>query len=284
VKSAVKGMDAVQQFADKEWNIEIKTFTVSGASKRGWTTWLTGATDERVTAIAPMVIDMLNMEPQLRHQKEAWGELSYKIDDYTRLDLPRKLNTDRGRELQRIVDPFQYRESLAKPKLIIIGTNDHYWPLDALNLYWDQLIGPKYILYVPNNRHGLKDYGRVITSVYALHQHAARQVPLPRLEWEFSEADGAATLCVKSDIKPRNVRVWVAASPKRDFREATWEATGTTSTDDVYRHKLEVPRRGFVAMFGEAEYAMDDVNYQLSTNVRIYGADVASEKGDKTGE
>ncbi|HEV3023996.1 MAG TPA: PhoPQ-activated protein PqaA family protein, partial [Pirellulales bacterium] len=48
VKSAVRGMDAVQQFAKQEWQLDIERFTLTGASKRGWTTWLTSAVDRRV--------------------------------------------------------------------------------------------------------------------------------------------------------------------------------------------------------------------------------------------
>ena len=59
-KSAVRGMDAMQAFCKQEWKLKIEHFTVTGASKRGWTTWLTGAMDNRVNAIAPMVIDTLN--------------------------------------------------------------------------------------------------------------------------------------------------------------------------------------------------------------------------------
>ena len=42
-------------------------FVVSGASKRGWTTWATAAVDTRVIAIAPAVIDLLNIEPSFMH-------------------------------------------------------------------------------------------------------------------------------------------------------------------------------------------------------------------------
>ncbi len=32
VKSAVRGMDAVQQFAKQDWSLDVKNFTLTGAS------------------------------------------------------------------------------------------------------------------------------------------------------------------------------------------------------------------------------------------------------------
>ena len=62
VKTAVRSMDAIQEFSSQKVHHTINNFVVSGASKRGWTTWLSNAIDDkRVKAIGPMVIDMLNM-------------------------------------------------------------------------------------------------------------------------------------------------------------------------------------------------------------------------------
>ncbi|HEX5021540.1 MAG TPA: PhoPQ-activated protein PqaA family protein, partial [Candidatus Binatia bacterium] len=57
VKSVVKAMDVLHAFGKKEWSAPIDKFIIAGASKRGWTTWLTAAVDKRVGAIAPVVID-----------------------------------------------------------------------------------------------------------------------------------------------------------------------------------------------------------------------------------
>src|SRR4029077_2674730 len=83
VKSLVKGMDAIQEFSAKEWGAKTEKFIVGGASKRGWTTWLTAASDPRVLAITPMVIDTLNMGRQLPHQLECFGHYSDEIKPYT---------------------------------------------------------------------------------------------------------------------------------------------------------------------------------------------------------
>lgn len=272
VKSAVRAMDAVQDFSKKEWQLDIKNFTVTGGSKRGWTTWLTGASDSRVNAIAPMVIDVLNMPAQMKHQLATWGKFSEQIEDYTRRGIQQQMDTPPGRRLNEIVDPFAYRALLKQPKLILLGTNDRYWPLDALNLYWPELVGEKHVCYVPNHGHSLRDPNRVIGGIVAIHRAVSGEIRLPRLSWDLNSGNDGLRLSVVSDIKPEKVLAWIATAPTRDFRDARWEPKELQLNGKGYDHLLPTPESGFAAMFGEAIFPSDVMPFYLSTNVKIIEA------------
>lgn len=274
VKSAVRGMDTIQAVAHEEWNLKIQHFTVTGASKRGWTTWLTAVADPRVRAIAPMVIDVLNMGPQMKHQIATWGNYSDQIHDYTDRGLPKMMESPEGKKLTALVDPYSYRAQLKLPKLIILGTNDRYWPLDALNLYWDELEGEKRVLYVPNNGHGLRDPRRVANTISAMALQSAGQWQLPKLDFQWTKPS-ALQLTLRSDQTPARVLAWSASTPTRDFRDAHWSSRELTIQDGSWHLPLPAPAQGFVAAFAEAEYDLDGHPVFLSTTLRIVASETA---------
>lgn len=272
-KSAVRAMDTVQAYAKKEWQMDIQDFIVTGASKRGWTTWLTGAADKRVKAIAPMVIDTLNMAEQMKLQKQSFGGYSEQIRDYSEKGLTDAFDSEPGRKLLAIVDPYAYRKQLAMPKLILLGTNDRYWPLDALNLYYPNLDGEKYILYVPNSGHGLNDFVRLIADMSAFALKVTGKMKFPKLEWDLKEGDSGLRLTIRSNVKPSRVSAWKAQAETRDFRQSVWTDETVEATGNEYVYELPRPREGFAAAFGEAFYEIDGRTLYLSTNLRIIGKD-----------
>jgi PhoPQ-activated pathogenicity-related protein len=275
VRAAVRAMDAAQSIANDEWKHPIHRFTVTGASKRGWTTWLTSAVDPRVDALAPMVIDMLNMPIQMKHQVATWGTYSEQIEDYTKLQLPKYLATPTGVALQRIVDPFRYRKQLTQPKLLIFGTNDRYWPLDACNLYWNDLESTKYLLYVPNQPHGIADYQRLVGGLCALHRSRTGQGDLPKLDWRVKQEQGKHTLTMNSDIASIKAELWQAKAETRDFRNSEWTATDMNQTTEL-RHtaSVEPPAKGYSAFFGDWTFQFESgLPFHLTTNVQIVEPD-----------
>jgi PhoPQ-activated pathogenicity-related protein len=277
VKSATSAMTAVQQFAKEKHNISVDQFVVTGGSKRGWTTWLTAVADKRVAAIAPIVINTLNFGPQMKHQLDCWGEYSEQIADYTTKGLVDVMIKQPDVPLWRWVDPYTYRSKLSLPKLIINGTNDRYWTVDATNLYWDDLVGEKHLRYVPNAGHGLDDgrEGALIT-LAAFAQYVAEGRSMPKLDWNYQDADGKLQLDITSTAKPKSVRIWTANSGTKDFRDAKWKSSEISTSDGgdgngkgaKYSGVVEKPKTGYLAAFGEATFDNGSFEYNLSTGLR----------------
>jgi PhoPQ-activated pathogenicity-related protein len=287
VKGVVKSMDALQAFAKEQWKQPIRGFIVSGGSKRGWTSWLTAASDERVAAFAPLVIDTLNMVEQMDYQKRSFGAYSEMIKDYTERGLVPIPDTDEARKLWKMVDPYFYRDKARQPKLLINGNNDPYWTTDALNLYWDGLQGDKFVLYVPNAGHNLEqgatkekrgDRSRATNAMAAFARYQITGQPMPKLQWKHDDADGKLRLTVQTTPVPKGARLWVATAPTRDFREAPWKEQTATVAGSTITGVQAPPASGCLAFYAELDYEIDGIVYHLSTQVRIAGKPKAAEK------
>lgn len=282
VKSVVKAMDALQEFTKQEWNKPVEQFVITGGSKRGWTSWLTGADDPRVKAIAPLVIDTLNMRRQMDHQFESFGAYSDQIRDYTERKLVPIPDTAAADRLWRMVDPYTYRDRLTLPKLIINGNNDPYWSTDALNLYWDDLKGEKWVHYVPNAGHGLEqqhengegDRKRALSALAAFARHQIADNPMPTLSWKHDEADGKLRVTAKSEPAPLGARLWIAQAPTRDFRQSKWTERPAQIRESTISETVDPPARGCIAFYLELDYKIGDLPYHLSTQLRIAGKPV----------
>ena len=279
VKSAVKGMDALGAFCKAE-GMTAPRFVVTGASKRGWTTWLTGAIDPRVIAIAPMVIPTLNMKAQKQHQLDTWGKYSEQIDDYTRRALLADFDQPDRQALWKLIDPFTYRDRLTMPKLQINGTNDPYWTLDSMNLYWDDLKGPKYVVYLPNAVHNLQEHRDwAVNGVGALFRHAASGRELPKFSWDMrkpADCDVGMVLALDGTTPaPTSVRFWTARSDTKDFRKSRWTASEPIVGPYVgvvrCEQKLAGPAGGYGAIFADLTFEVDGLAYHLSSQIAIFG-------------
>jgi len=274
VKSAVRGMDAVQEFSKQNFKKNITRFTVAGASKRGWTTWLTGASDERVEAIGPMVIDVLNMPVSLDYHLTAWNEYSEQINDYIKLEIPQTVNSPDGNALTQMIDPYSYREKLTMPKLIFIGTNDEYWPVDAVKNYIKEIPGENYIHYTPNAGHNLDGGESALKALSGFWGQTLAKEPYADLNYELSTDESSATLSVVSGSEDfKNAYLWEADSEDRDFRDEEWKSVKITpSKGKETTQKVTFPKKGFKAFYIDLEYS-DENGGTYTKSTRMYLAD-----------
>ena len=287
VKSVVKAMDVLQAYGKQEWGQPINQFIVSGASKRGWTTWLTAAVDARVRAIAPMVIDTLNMREQMPRQLKAFGAYSSRLAPYSSRGLLPIPETPEGQRLLSMVDPWAYRDRLNLPKLIVNGTNDFYWATDALNLYWNELPGNKWVVYVPNAGHDLRRQDKpesqqltdLVNGLAAFARHQASGRSMPKLTWKHESVNGRFRLTIEATPAPTGGRLWVARTATQDFRTAKWKEQAVTFLDGAVIGEVSPPDNGHLAFYGEVDYEIDGLKYHLSTQLRMTECKVEAQQG-----
>lgn len=275
VKSAVRAMDAVQEFCADKLHHKVNRFVVSGASKRGWTTWLTGASDARVAAIAPMVIDILNMPVNLDYQVKMWNDYSIQIQDYVNLGIPQTARTEKGAAITTMVDPYSYRKKLTMPKMIFMGTNDEYWTVDAIKHYIDSIPGQNFIHYVPNVGHSLGDKQQALAGLSAFFGHTLAGTPYPALDWNLTQGRKGITLKVNAsaDILVDAI-LWSTDSKDTDFRDEKWSGRSVARKrqSGVVTAEQPYPENGYRAFYLDLKYK-DPNGGEYTESTRMFVAD-----------
>lgn len=106
-KASVRAMDVISDFAEKRIDKKIDKFVVAGGSKRGWTTWTTTAVDDRVVAIVPIVIDLLNVIPSFEHHWRVYGFWAPAINDYVQEGIMEWQRTEEYKKLLAETDAIE---------------------------------------------------------------------------------------------------------------------------------------------------------------------------------
>jgi PhoPQ-activated pathogenicity-related protein len=272
VKAAVRAMDTVQTLLASEegGKVKLDKFVVAGASKRGWTTWLTGAVDKRVVAIIPIVIDVLNCQKSLAHHYACYGFWAPAIDDYENHKICQRLDSPKLTELFTLVDPYMYRHRLTIPKYIVTGSGDQFFLPDSSRFYFDDLQGERFLRALPNTDHSFEKSKDSVPSIVAFYQMILDGKPRPEFTWEFL-SDSEVHIHCKD--KPMMAILWQATNPDaRDFRleslGAQYKPTVLTGSGE-YVGKVETPAKGWTAWFVELSYPMGLVPFKVTTPVRV---------------
>lgn len=272
-RAAVRAMDAITDYTTQMLGRPVTRFVTAGGSKRGWTTWATAIADERVVAIAPLVIDLLNLEPSFRHHWQAYGQWSPAVDDYVREGIMEWMGTVEFNRLLKYADPYSYRKQLTLPKMVINASGDEFFLPDSWQFYWQDLVGEKHLRYVPNTGHSLSKTDAEET-VAAFFESVVKQTPRPDFNWRVDQ--GALVIETSPNQPPQSIKLWQATNDKaRDFRlPVLGKAYSSTdvplSSDGKYRIAVTPPEKGWTAFFVELTYpGPGRTPFKLTTGVTV---------------
>jgi len=230
VKSIVKAMDAVEDIFSKD-GVPLKEFVLVGASKRGWAAWLAAIEDSRVSALIPVVIDILNVGKNINHICNSYiDHCPPALRDYKNENVLDDLYSAKFKDLMKIDDPFsyvdiaKYSKQFSIPKYIINTSGDDFYAPDSSKFYFSSLKGENYIRYLPNAMHylagnpisnylnNMKHLNEAVNNFFYFH---INNVSLPDIKWKFS----ANELIIDSSLVPIKVKLWTANNlQERDFR------------------------------------------------------------------
>lgn len=237
VKASVRALDAMTEFVDQQLphlGCHLESYMVSGASKRGWTTWLVGAVDStRVTALIPIVLDAVNFVAVEHHQWRSFGGWTWALQDYLDMGIMTRLDEPNMLTLQQLIDPFFYLDRLTMPKLVINAVMDEFQQPDDNYYWWDSLPEPKRLIMAPNTEHStITGILEVVPAIGTWGAYLFREEAVPEFTWEISNTTGEiiATLDDLGDVYEASM--WYAEScgsnsdgvERRDFRVVNADA------------------------------------------------------------
>lgn len=292
-RAAVRAMDAVQSFMSVvRPSNSIDHFVVAGASKRGWTTWLTAAAEngplggQHVSAIVPIVIDVLNMEKSLEHHYKVYGFWAPAVHDYVDAGIMDYIGTPEISALADIVDPYVYLDRLTMPKFIYNSTGDQFFVTDSWKFYYDDLSEPKRLRYFPNTDHSMSQLSDGFLEIFGIYATFLSNgvAGIPQYSWEIIDNE---TIRLQTSEPGVTVKLWQAVnSQARDFR---YEVIGagyleTILSDQgggIYTGGVNVPEEGWKAFLIEVSFS-GNLAFTSGVNV-ITEPDTVMLRIEKTG-
>lgn len=229
-RAGVNAMTAVQDFFSRFFPTRIQptSFLVSGASKRGWTTWTVAAVDSRVSAAVPIVMPIPDVVPNIAAEWRAYGNWSFALKDYVNFNITRDLFARPGvQDIANIVGPMPYIERFTMPVWNIIACGDEFTLPDSPRFWWNKLPGEKFLRAVPNAEHSMACCAMdVVSDIITFYYMHSRNLPRPQVNWNIQHSTdprhGVSSITVNSTVKPDGATMWWAntdaSTGRRDFR------------------------------------------------------------------
>ncbi|MEV4978509.1 PhoPQ-regulated protein [Enterobacter ludwigii] len=257
---------------------KITKFIVTGASKRGWTAWLTALSDPDVDAVVPFVIDLLGTKNALEHMYHSYGKnWPVAFYPYYKQGIDQQIHTNEFSSLMTLEDPITYlntdlADRLKIDKYIINASGDDFYVPDNSHFYYERLPGSKSLRNVPNSTHkGILSVTEQSLITF-INRFQEKQKTPEITEKVQKSGEGKKELTVSFSEKPTVVLRWTAKNPAaRDFRYAcdikyNSVPVSLTTEDDTLSIFLTTPDIGWQATYIEATF---NDGYVATTQVYI---------------
>lgn len=257
--AASRAMDLAQQELAKQ-GLTVERFIITGASKRGWSAWLTALADERVMAIVPSVIDIADVSGMLSGLRKRYGgHWPLALGAYQQAGVLQQLGTPAFERLMMMMDPMQYLgeegQRLAIPKYLVSASGDDFFAPDPVTDYQQRLPGVTSLRVLPNSDHGGVRKA-VVSTLVPLVTRLRDGKPLPSVK--VTASGQAGQMLVDFSEPPVAVKVWTASNSRdRDFRYACGVRylSETLAPEQHFVLQRTAPATGWQAQFVEAKFA-----------------------------
>ncbi|MBX9402783.1 hypothetical protein K4L06_15845 [Lysobacter sp. BMK333-48F3] len=271
-EGAVRAMDLAEREL-RAW--KVRSFVVTGASKRAWAAWLTAVADPRVEALVSYVIDLRVAELMQHIQRVYGGGWPIALLPYHQEGITARYREPNFAKLMQVEDAYRYlatrhRHRLRIPKYLVSASGDDFFPPDAQRLYLDELPGATALRAAPNADHGGVRRHMRETLIPAL-QRWQRHAALPQVRASLRRDGDGLRLSAQASERPVSATLWQADNPAgRDFRYAC----GIRYRDSALalrRNRVELPlatpASGWSAAFVEFRFAD---GFVATTPVYVY--------------
>ena len=251
-KAGFQCMRAVEEWSKGQNIADLQGWIVSGASKRGWTTWMVGAATcascPRILGIAPLVPIVPDIVSEVHRQWRSYNGFTFAFNDYTEVNMTRYLDGEQFGVATRIMDPKYYGERLARlPKGVVLSSDDEFMQFDWSDIWYDQLTGDKHLLIAPNSEHSLASgIPEVVQTMSAAFGNIATGTALPSFDYAYDNATGALSVTIPNSTAHTKVVLrhgQTLSNERRDFRwiRQANNFTGNCTLPDV---PLKKPMEG----------------------------------------
>ena len=221
-KAIINTFNAVQHFTENSiYGITLQNYVISGDSKRGWTSWLTAALDQRVIGSLPKVFDLVRTRETLHGHYRALGGWSFAFNPYYNENLTNHLDDQIFEELQCFIDPDDWTYQYQNRNLPIYhtgATGDEFFLVTDINVWLEDYLRTHtnptpnfWMRYLHNAEHSqigheLFQYSSDI-SLRIFYLAMAKnnwQNIIPKVTWENSQNQTHGKIILKTDALERN--------------------------------------------------------------------------------